>query len=104
MTNGFSGFPGFPPAFLAGLPGLSNSGFPGFPFGFPAQGFAGHGDTDINGRGDKKSKVPTFMDTGFMSGGNIDFMKMATLVSSREPKRNLIANKIFLQNNNIRKL
>ena len=74
--DGDMNYANFPAAFMAGLPGFSN-GFPGFPFGFPAQGLAGGGQTKEE---TKKSKVPSFMDTGFMSGGNIDFMKMATLV------------------------
>ena len=58
------------------LPGLSN-GFPGFPFGFPAHGFTG---SDQSSERKMSIKPPHFMDSGFMSGGNIDFMKMATLV------------------------
>ena len=67
---------------MAGFPmsGQNSNGFPGFPFGFPAQGFAGVGEEGGKGGG----KVPSFMDTGFLSGGNIDFMKMAALVSPRK--------------------
>ena len=68
----FSFLSGFP------VPGQNTNGFPGFPFGFPAQGFAGAGDEG----GKAGGKLPSFMDTGFLSGGNIDFMKMAALVSS----------------------
>ena len=58
------------------FPGLSN-GFPGFPFGFPAHGFTG---SDQSSERKMSIKPPHFMDSTFMSGGNIDFMKMATLV------------------------
>lgn len=58
------------------FPGLSN-GFPGFPFGFPAHGFTG---SDQSSERKMSIKPPHFMDSGFMSGGNVDFIKMATLV------------------------
>ena len=72
------GFPAFPGAFLAGFPGMANmsNGFPGFPFGFPAQGFAGGEQSSVTGQRSMK-------DTGFMAGGNIDFIKMAALVRVR---------------------
>ena len=56
-----------------------SNGFPGFPFGFPAQGFAGQGDENspVNG---KSFLSAGMMDSGFMAGGNIDFIKMAALV------------------------
>ena len=76
-----NGFPGFPGALMAGFPGMANmsNGFPGFPFGFPAQGFAGRGDENspVNG---KTFLSAGMMDSGFMAGGNIDFIKMAALV------------------------
>ena len=50
-----------------------SNGFPGFPFGFPAQGFAGGEQSSVTGQRSMK-------DTGFMAGGNIDFIKMAALV------------------------
>ena len=68
-----SGFP---------MPGQNTNGFPGFPFGFPAQGFAGAGGPFGEEGGKGGGKLPSFMDTGFLSGGNIDFMKMAALVRS----------------------
>ena len=57
---------------------MSNS-FPGFPFGFPAQGFAGRGDENSAANG-KSFLSAGMMDSGFMAGGNIDFIKMAALV------------------------
>merc|ERR1719150_1636171 len=76
------GFPAFPGAFLAGFPGMANmsNGFPGFPFGFPAQGFAGGEQSSVTGQRSMK-------DTGFMAGGNIDFIKMAALVKSRQEQQ-----------------
>ena len=74
---------------MSGFPmtgGQFSNGFPGFPFGFPAQGFAGAGSPFAEEGGKGGGKVPSFMDTGFLSGGNIDFMKMAALVSPRTEK------------------
>ena len=62
------------------MPG-QNIAFPGFPFGFPAQGFAGDGAGEEAGKGG--GKVPSFMD----SAGNIDFMKMAALVSLQKARK-----------------
>ena len=56
-----------------------SNGFPGFPFGFPAQGFAGRGDENSAANG-KSFLSAGMMDSGFMAGGNIDFIKMAALV------------------------
>ena len=72
----FSFLSGFP------VPGQNTNGFPGFPFGFPAQGFAGAGGLFGDEGGKGGGKLPSFMDTGFLSGGNIDFVKMTALVSS----------------------
>ena len=60
-----------------------SNGFPGFPFGFPAQGFAGRGDENSHVNG-KTFLSAGMMDSGFMAGGNIDFIKMAALV--RQPQ------------------
>ena len=62
-----------------------SNGFPGFPFGFPAQGFAGRGDENslVNG---KTFLSAGMMDSGFMAGGNIDFIKMAALVRPPPPQ------------------
>ena len=76
-------FANFPAAFMAGL----SNGFPGFPFGFPAQGLGSSEAQMAESRKGSKAKMPSFMDTGFMSGGNIDFMKMATLVRMELCKR-----------------
>ena len=86
--NNFS-YANFPAAFLAGL----SNGFPGFPFGFPAQGLGQ--ETGEEARMSSKSKMPSFMDTGFMSGGNIDFMKMAALVRLGERLSKKIRVSIF---------
>ena len=56
-----------------------SNGFPGFPFGFPAQGFAGRGDENSHVNG-KTFLSAGMMDSGFMAGGNIDFIKMAAMV------------------------
>ena len=83
-------------SFLSGFPVPGQNGFPGFPFGFPAQGFAGAGDEGGKGGG----KLPSFMDTGFLSGGNIDFMKMAALVSfpQTDPDRYAMISKLWVCN------
>ena len=60
-----------------------SNGFPGFPFGFPAQGFAGRGDENSHVNG-KTFLSAGMMDSGFMAGGNIDFIKMAALVRTTQ--------------------
>ena len=55
-----------------------SNGFPGFPFGFPAQGVAGQ--EPWSPAAGKTFLSAGMMDSGFMAGGNIDFIKMAALV------------------------
>ena len=73
FANGFPGFTGFP----TGFPGFPN-GFPGFPNGFPGSpgGFAG----SMNGSSENGNQNSAPANSGFLSGGNLDFSKMAAMV------------------------
>jgi len=81
-SNGFSGFPGF----SNGFPGLQN-GFPGFQNGFPGSpgGFAGSMNGSLD-NGNPAASSPA-ANSGFLSGGNLDFSKMAAMVKSRQEQQ-----------------
>jgi hypothetical protein len=79
--NGFSGgYPGYSNGFpgFSGFPGFQN-GFPGFQNGFPGSpgGFAG----SMNGSLENGNQSSPAANSGFLSGGNLDFSKMAAMVS-----------------------
>ena len=73
LPNGFPGFPGFP----TGFPGFQNS-FPGFQNGFPGSpgGFAG----SMSGSFPNGNQNSLAANSGFLTGGNLDFSKMAAMV------------------------
>ena len=73
LPNGFPGFPGFP----SGFPGFQNS-LPGFQNGFPGSpgGFAG----SLNGSFNNGNQSSLAANSGFLTGGNLDFSKMAAKV------------------------
>ena len=70
--SGFSGFPGFP-GLNPGFPGL-NPAFAGFQNGFSSPTGLPGGFCD---------PVSQAANSGFLSGGNIDFSKMESLVRNR---------------------
>jgi len=80
LPNGFPGFPGFP----SGFPGFQNS-LPGFQNGFPGSpgGFAG----SLNGSFNNGNQSSLAANSGFLTGGNLDFSKMAAMVKSRQEQQ-----------------
>merc|ERR1719232_405857 len=86
---------GLPPAALQGMMASMANGSGGEGGNNPweqfiKQSLAGQGGpagSDQSSERKMSIKPPHFMDSGFMSGGNVDFIKMATLVKSRQEQQ-----------------